>query len=165
MEEYQAYAFSVAFRAVCDEEDAKDIVQESFIRVWNNIHRYDESVKFTTWLYRIVTNLCIDLLRSGNRRRCQPLEGMSAALLSCSDPESDPERLYSNAELGAMIGTLMDDLPPKQRMIFLLRDLENLSIKEVCDILHLSEGSVKTNLVYARRYIRRRLELIHMNEP
>ena len=156
MEEFQLYAYALAFRTLADEEDAKDVVQETFIRLWNNLRRYDPSVKFTTWLYSIVINLCYDSLRSRRARRAA--DTTDASLLASIATEDNPERTLDNAELGALIGTLTEELPPKQRMVFVLRDLQGLSIREVCDILHLSEGSVKTNLVYARKHLRGKLE-------
>lgn len=159
MEEYQSYAFAVAFRVVCDEEDAKDIVQESFIRVWKNLDRYNPTIKFTTWLYTIITNLCLDKLRANKRRHVVRLEGINISILSSTAVEDDPEKRYNNKELAAIIGALTEELPAKQKMIFVLRDLQGLSIQEVCEILHLSESSVKTNLVYARKYLRKNLEL------
>jgi RNA polymerase sigma-70 factor (ECF subfamily) len=154
MEEYQSYAFAVAFRFLCDEEDAKDVVQESFIRVWKNFHRYNNAIKFTTWLYTIVTNRCYDKLRSRRTRNTTSIDDAGPSLLASLVSDQNPEREYTNAELGRLIETLTEKLPPKQKMIFELRDLQGLSIDEVCGILQISEASVKTNLVYARRHLR-----------
>jgi RNA polymerase sigma-70 factor, ECF subfamily len=158
MEEYQGYAFAVAFRIVCNEEDAKDIVQDAFIRVWTNFGSYNTANKFTTWLYSIVTNLCLDKLRARKRRHSSSIEEETIQYLASTADTEDPEKIYSNNELSSIIGALTEDLPPKQRIIFVLRDLQDLSVKEVCEILGLSEGSVKTNLVYARAHIRRQLD-------
>lgn len=158
MEEYQGYAYAVAIRVVCDEEDAKDIVQEAFIRVWKNFSRYDGSVKFTTWLYSIIGNLCVDTLRSRQRKPAVSAEDARLQLLASTAAQDDPERLCETNELAALIERASHGLPPKQKLIFVLRDVQGLGIREVCDILHLSEGSVKTNLVYARRYIREHID-------
>ena len=64
VEKYQQYAFSLAFRILCHEEEAKDTVQDSFIKIWKNINSYNDQHKFTTWMYKIVTNTAIDKLRS-----------------------------------------------------------------------------------------------------
>jgi RNA polymerase sigma-70 factor, ECF subfamily len=159
MEEYQGYAFALAFRIVCNEEDAKDIVQEAFIRVWKNIGRYDPAVKFTTWLYSIVTNLCFDAMRARKRMPAAASKaGLEDVVLASTALDDDPEKLFATHELASVIAALTETLPPTQRIVFVLRDLQQLSVREVCDILGLSEGSVKTNLVYARRCIRQRLE-------
>ncbi len=154
MEEYQSYAFAVAFRFLSDEEDAKDVVQDSFISVWKNFPRYDAAVKFTTWLYSIVTNRCYDKLRSRRTRNTTSIDDASPSLLASLVADQNPEREYTNAELSRLIETLTEKLPSKQKMIFVLRDLQGLSIAEVCGILQISEASVKTNLVYARRHLR-----------
>jgi RNA polymerase sigma-70 factor, ECF subfamily len=158
VEEYQGYAYAVAFRVICDEEDAKDIVQETFIRVWNNLNRYDPKVKFTTWLYTIVTNLCYDKLRSRKRKQTVLMNEADISMIASTEINENPEKLLTNNELAPIIETLTEELPPKQKMIFVLRDLQGLHIQEVCEILHLSKSSVKTNLVYARKYLRQKLE-------
>jgi RNA polymerase sigma-70 factor (ECF subfamily) len=158
MEKFQGYAYALALRMICDEEDAKDIVQDSFIRVWNNIGRYNPKVKFTTWLYSIVTNLCYDKLRARKRRQIVTMEEINISMLATAAAEGDPEKLCCDKELASIISALTEELPPKQKMIFVLRDLQGLNIREVCEILRLSESSVKTNLVYARKYIRQKLE-------
>ncbi len=150
MEEYQSYAFALAFRFLCDEEDAKDVVQDSFISVWKNFPRYNTAIKFTTWLYSIVTNRCYDKLRSRRTRNTTTDPSLLASLVS----DQNPDREYTNAELAQLIETLTEKLPSKQKMIFVLRDLQGLSIAEVCGILRSTEASVKTNLVYARRHLR-----------
>jgi RNA polymerase sigma-70 factor, ECF subfamily len=157
VEAYQGYAFALAFRALCDDDDAKDVVQETFTRVWKNLPRYNPAVKFTTWMYSIVTHLCYDSLRSKKKRGAAVLDELDPSLLASVSAEDNPEHLYSNKELAGVIATLTEELPPKQKIVFVLRDLQELSVREVSDILHISESSVKTNLVYARRFLRRQL--------
>lgn len=151
---YQSYAFAIAFRLLCNEQDAKDVVQESFIRIWKNLHRFDHRAKFTTWMYKIATNISLDRLRT-NKRYSQ--------IFSVTDTEEISEtmrddhaidEIYSNEQLAQIIMKLTADLPTKQRLVFILRDLEDLTIEEVCKISGLTIGSVKTNLHYARRTIR-----------
>jgi RNA polymerase sigma-70 factor, ECF subfamily len=148
------YAYSVAFRMLCDEHDAKDAVQEAFIRIWKALDKYDGRAKFTTWFYAIVSRVCLDRLRARKR---------SAHVLSLddrteiSDIITDDYRVdteLSNRDLAQIIASLTDGLPETQRLVFVLRDLEDLSIEEVCVVSGLSAGSVKTNLCYARRRIR-----------
>lgn len=158
VERYQGYAFALAFRLVNEEEEAKDIVQESFIRVWNNLRRYNPAVKFTTWLYTIVTNLCYDSIRSRKRKRTTVFDTIDLSVLDNIASAENPERILTNRELGDVIRMLTKELPPKQKLVFVLRDMQGLNILEVCDILQLSESSVKTNLVYARRFLCARLE-------
>ena len=158
VEQYQGYVFALAFRLVNEEEEAKDIVQESFIRVWNNLRRYNPDIKFTTWMYTIVTNLCYDSIRSRKRKRMAAFDTIDSSVLENIACTEDPEHILTNQELGDIIRMLTEELPPKQKLVFVLRDIQGLNILEVCDILRMSESSVKTNLVYARRFLRDRLD-------
>ena len=157
MEKYQKYAFSVAFRVLCDEEEARDVVQESFIRIWSSLPRYNREMKFTTWMYSIVAHLCYDKLRTRKKKGTTALDAVDPSLLASVAVEHNPERLYSNKELARVITMLTDKLPPKQKIVFVLRDIQGLSVREVSGILRLSENSVKANLVYARRFLREQL--------
>ena len=161
VEQFQSYAFSLAFRLVLSEDDAKDIVQESFIRIWRHISHYDSNVLFTTWLYKIVTNLCYDNLKSSKRRNNAKLKFADhQALLTLGDSVS---RNIENKDLIRKIRQLSKDLTIKQRMVFVLRDLHEIPVKEVSKILSLSEGAVKTNLYLARLNIRERILVSEKN--
>jgi RNA polymerase sigma-70 factor (ECF subfamily) len=161
VEKFQIYAFNLAFRLVLNEDDAKDIVQESFIRVWRHIGHYDAKVLFTTWLYKIVTNLCYDSLKSSGRRNHAELDlANGQACLSSKDTVSGS---IENKDLIRKIKQFSKDLTIRQRMVFVLRDLHELSVKEVCKILDLSEGAVKTNLYLARLNIRERILVSEKN--
>lgn len=155
VEKYQGYAFSLAFRMVLNEDDAKDIVQESFIRVWKHIGHYDPKVLFTTWLYKIVANLCYDSLKSGRRRNDFKLKLADNQAVSASGDNVSGN--IENKDLIRKIRQISKNLTIKQRMVFILRDLHELPVKEVSRILSLSEGAVKTNLYLARLYIRERI--------
>jgi len=151
---HQGYAFALAFRMLADEDEARDVVQESFIRVWKSIRRYDPSQKFTTWLYAIVSRVCLDKLRSRSRSNRLFHRGSDGSFDDGPRDSSDPEKTYSNRELAQLISQLSEDLTPTQRLVFTLRDLQECTIAEVSAITGLSEGSIKTNLSYARRRIR-----------
>lgn len=157
VELYQCYAFSLAFRIACDEEDARDIVQEAFIRVWKHIGEYSPDVKFTTWLYKIVVNLSYDRLK-GERRRSRLFMRMSKVPgLDYQASGQAVDVSVMNRDLADKIKAIAQKLPLKQRMVFVLRDLQDLSVGEVAEILGMSHQSVKTNLCYARRAIRLRI--------
>ena len=161
VEQFQSYAYSLAFRLVLNEDNAKDIVQESFIRIWRHISNYDSNILFTTWLYKIVTNLCYDNLKSSKRRNNAKLKFADhQALLTLGDSVS---RNIENKDLIRKIRQLSKDLTIKQRMVFVLRDLHEIPVKEVSKILSLSEGAVKTNLYLARLNIRERILVSEKN--
>jgi RNA polymerase sigma-70 factor, ECF subfamily len=151
---HQPYAFSLAMKFLCDEAEASDVVQDSFLRVWKNIDRYDPNQKFTTWLYKIVVNLCVDRFRALKRSRSIFLSRDRDPVLEDLPDERDWETMRSQEQLAGIIRTLSDRLSPKQRMVFTLRDLQDLTVEEVVEITGLSIGSVKTNLHYARKSIR-----------
>ena len=154
---YQPFAFSLAMKFLCDQAEAADVVQESFIRVWKHIDRYDPGRKFTTWLYRIVANLCIDRIRSLQRsQRIFSSRNQETTLEDLPD-ERNWETMRSHQQLAEIIRTLSRRLSETQRLVFTLRDLEDLSVDEVADITGLSIGSIKTNLHYARKSIRETL--------
>jgi RNA polymerase sigma-70 factor (ECF subfamily) len=150
---YQYYAYTVALRVLTNDDDAKDVVQECFIRIWKNIGGYNKKIKFTTWMYKIVINLCYDKLRvrkTENERR----EAISDGFVSDID---NPEKLLTNKEQAEIIKHVSNNLPKKQRMVFVLRDLEELATEEVSQVMNISVESVKTNLSLARKAIRTKL--------
>jgi RNA polymerase sigma-70 factor (ECF subfamily) len=151
---YQPYAFSLAMKFLSDETEAVDVVQESFIRVWKHIDRYDPAQRFTTWLYRIVSNLCVDRFRSLKRSRSLFLSRDRDSVTDDLPDERDWAAMYSHEQLAEIVRTLACGLSEKQRLVFTLRDLHDLTVEEVVEITGLSRGSVKTNLHYARKSIR-----------
>ena len=155
VEKFQSYAFNVAFRVVLNEDDAKDILQESFIRVWKHIHQYDQKILFTTWLYKIVINLCYDNLKFARRRNHMAMRLADNQAIPVNNVNASGNE--DNKELIRRIRKVSKNLTLKQRMVFVLRDLHEIPIKEVMKILGLSEGSVKTNLYLARQNIRERI--------
>jgi RNA polymerase sigma-70 factor (ECF subfamily) len=153
---HQGYAFALAFRILWDEEDARDTVQESFLNVWKHLREFDSRCKFTTWLYSIVTNQAKDRLKSNMRRRQVVTRDGGDADETTSGDALDCA--LANRELAERIRAVAGNLPPAQRMVFVLRDLQDYSVAEVAGMLHTSQGSVKANLCYARARIRRIIE-------
>jgi RNA polymerase sigma-70 factor (ECF subfamily) len=156
VESYQKYVYSLAFRSLLHKADAEDAVQDTFIKVWLNLKYFDFRGKFTTWVYRIVVNICLDRLKRKNRHAFSNLPTIDGDL----DPISlvpEPE-IIDEKYLAAYIKTLAENLSSKQRMVFILRDLQDLSIKEVSQVMQITEGAVKTNLYLARTAIRMKLK-------
>lgn len=162
VETYQQYAFSLAFRIVCDHDDARDVVQETFVRVWKHIGSFDPETRFTTWLYKIVVNLSYDRLKGEGRRKRIFAMWPEAGAESFEDKRSPIDADLINRDLAEKIKAIAEGLPVKQRMVFVLRDLQDLTVDEVSEILEMSRESVKTNLCYARRQIRLRLERLEV---
>lgn len=156
--QYQSYAFALAFRLLCDEQEARDVTQESFIKAWTNIAQFNAERKFTTWLYTIVSHQALDHLRSRKRRFALFPRSPAEPDVPDLPDERQLDETVSNSELAAIIRRLTERLSPTQRLVFSLRDLQDLPIAEVVEITGLSEGSIKTNLHYARKQIRTMLE-------
>jgi len=159
VEKYQPYAYALALRLLCHEEDAKDVVQDCFIRVWYHLQKFNPKYQFTTWLYKIVTNLCYDRIKMAKRRKKVFSYGLENENLLKITNELNMENEIDNKELTKTIEIFSHDLTPKQRMVFVLRDLQDLSIKEVAKILGISMNAVKSNLSLARQMIRKKLEI------
>ena len=155
VEKYQQTAFRLAFRMLGDEDEARDVVQDSFIRIWEKFNTYNDNEKFTSWMYRIVSNRAIDSLRASRRRPTISLEKLIPETLEAG--ESNPDVLLENREAGELIQLITSGLPEKQQLVFSLRDLQGLSPKEVQDISGMTETAIKSNLYHARKTIREKL--------
>ena len=162
VEAYRQSAFSLAFRIVCDEEEARDVVQESFIKIWIKIGTYDISQKFQTWMYRIITNSAIDKVRQMKRRRLVSIEKVQDRIENKDAGSFGNED--DNADIARLIRHLADGLPEKQQLVFILRDIEGVESDEVGKILDLSADSVKSNLYHARKTIREKLVRANLYE-
>ncbi len=157
VETYQGYAFSLAVRFLGNDEDAYDIVQETFIRVWKHLPSFDFRCKFTTWMYRIVINLCLDRSKTRDRQnRLLDPAFLGDVPMNLTTP-IDLEDESIKKELATIIAVLAGELPPRQQSVFILRDLQDQGVAEVSQILGISKSSVKTNLSHARRNIREKL--------
>ncbi len=157
VEKYQQFAFTLAFRILCDEDEAKDATQESFIKIWKNIKNYNPKMKFTTWMYKIVTNTAIDRLRTKSRVNMVSLEAVSENLDGLRE---DPGKKIDNKEAAQLIRAIAEDLPEKQKLTFVLRDIQGLSSEEVQTILDIPENSVKSNLYHARKAVKKKLNAL-----
>ena len=149
----QPFVFRLAFRLLCNEEESKDIVQETFIRVWLHLHRYHHGARFSTWLYKIACNLCYDRLRAMKRS----VTNIDLSEIDLPD-DHDIEQSLVNRNLKEWIITLTHDLTPKQRLVFTLRDIEGMELEEVKKITGMSGAKIKSNLYLARQYIRKKID-------
>jgi len=160
VETHQNLVYSLAFRLLGNDEDAQDIVQETFIKVWKYLSHFNTEMRFTTWLYKIAVNLCYDRIKSLKRRNNTiSFDIENLALLNQSSLENLETNII-NHELAQLIKLLTFDLPPKQRLVFILRDLEGLEIDEIETITGLSAKKIKSNIYCARQFIREKLENI-----
>lgn len=144
-------------RMVGDAEEARDIVQITFVRLWEHRARFDERWAPNTWIYRIATNLAIDYLRSRASRQ-KTTEPLRMHVLHAEDGRHRNQVAQIHAEeVSAIFRELSSELSEQQRLVFLLREIEDLSSKEVAEIVGVRESTVRNHLFNARRELRRRL--------
>jgi len=157
--EYQSMIYRLAFRLLCDEEEAKDIVQETFIKIWFNIEKYKSDYKFSTWVYKIACNLACDRLRS-RKYIFQKTESVDILETINAPFAENIEETLINKDLKKIIIYFTNELPAKQKLVFTLRDIEEMEVAEVEKITGLSAEKIKSNLYLARKYIREKLETL-----
>jgi RNA polymerase sigma-70 factor, ECF subfamily len=150
-------------------EDARDVYQEAFLKVYRNLHRFRFECSFYTWLYRIVTNVCLDQLR---RRQARP-EDQAPELGNAHHDEGitdfferqrehrptlDPERRLLGKEIQARLAIAMDRLSPRERIVFEMKHYQGLKLRAIGDALGTTEETVKNSLFRATRKLRSQLE-------
>lgn len=151
---HQRMIFSLALKMLCDEEEAKDLAQETFIRVWQSIKGFDTQKTFSTWIYTIASRLCIDRLKRVRKVVALPEDEL---VLRRFASDGDEQQSLENKEWVSIVRTLAESLSYKQRLVFTLCQLEGLPSAEVEQITGLDARQVKSNLYVARQTIRKRL--------
>ena len=152
---FQEKALSVAYYRTGRREDALDIVQEAFVRMYKVLPRWKPKASLFTWLYRVIVNLSVDRSREKKRRGEVPLD---------VPPPVDSRRYYHpraaliGKEIGIMIERAVAALPPRQRDVFVLRHYQSLPLKEIARLQGWSVGAVKANLFLAERKLRASLQ-------
>lgn len=151
------FAFSVAFRMLGNEAKASDIVQDSMVVIWKNINKIKSAESYKSWLYRIVVNKCYDELRKRKKNPEINMDDKTWAIISESTSEN-PSLSLENREIANIINVLTEKLSPKQKAVFVLSELEELSNDEISEITSMSKTNVKANLYYARKRIGEMIE-------
>ncbi|MBP7829853.1 MAG: sigma-70 family RNA polymerase sigma factor [Kiritimatiellae bacterium] len=162
MKMYHQRVFSLACGMVNNPDDARDLSQQSWVKAWKNLSRYRESSSFYTWLYRIVSNTCLDFLRHRARLGEQSLPE-NVDLVTQADPNpaasrrSRPDKEAERAETRRLFDAALAELSPEHRMTLTLRELEGLSYGEIAKVMDCRTGTVMSRLFYARRHMQRKL--------
>ena len=155
VERHSRSVFRLAFRMTGNEQDAEDVVQESFLRAYRQLGRFESRANFGTWLYRIVSNCSVDLMRAKQARHDQS-RGDSldeAAELPAVDVPG-PERLAHSAEIDRRVQVALEDLSPLERAAFTLRHYEGRSIDEIGAALGLGTSAAKHSVFRAVKKLR-----------
>ncbi|MFW6287751.1 MAG: RNA polymerase sigma factor [bacterium] len=167
IQRYQDRVYHTTFRMLGNHEDAMDMAQETFIRVYKSLGNFKSKSSFSTWLFSITGNICRDELRK--RQRSLKTYSLSSDdrfnndLPEDSDRKSNPEKASLSRELSSTIQKKVDQLPEEQKFVFVLREFEDLSYQEIAEILDISLGTVKSRLSRARRALRDDLNKIIKN--
>lgn len=163
VERHSRSLFRLAFRMTGNQQDAEDVVQESFLRAYKQLGRFDERASFGTWLYRIAANCSLDMVRARKRRseHLAPQESGGeaedpVALLAAPDPT--PERVALSGEVRERVEAAMQELSPTERTAFVLRHFEGMCMEEVGRVLDCQPGAAKHSVFRAVQKLRRALE-------
>jgi RNA polymerase sigma-70 factor (ECF subfamily) len=165
VERHQRRAFAIALSLVRDENDARELVQDAFLRVHKGLATFQGGSSFFTWLYRIITNLSIDLIRKPGRQladideqRFESDEGQEAEfpLLSKVDG-SDPVDVVRRQEIAGRLQAALDALPPYHRGVIVMREIEGLSYEEMASAMGVSKGTIMSRLFHARQKLQKAL--------
>lgn len=155
---YQKPVYNLALRMTGNPDDALDLSQEAFVRAWRSLKELRSGAAFSTWLYRLTSNLCIDFLRSAKRR---PAASLTAAeqdeQMDVPDPAPSPEQRVLRQLDQERLRQAMDALPVEYRQILTLRVINGLSYLQIAQILDVAEGTVKSRLSRARECLRKNL--------
>ena len=161
---YDQQVLRLAMNLLRNPDDAHDVYQETFLRVFRNLGSFRFDCSFSTWLYRIATNLCLDQLRKRKVRRTEPAEvqteeGVMDRLESMPEarPAGDPQRAALNRELRASIEQALGELTPRERMVFELRHYQGMRLREIGEMLGSSEEAAKNCLFRATQKMRQAL--------
>jgi RNA polymerase sigma-70 factor, ECF subfamily len=158
VEQHSRRAFQLAYRMTGNEQDAEDVVQESFIRAYRQLSRFEARAHFGTWLHRIVANCSVDLIRSRRSRHDHASMDDIAPVDQPQSDSPDPERLAESAQLKRSVTAAMAELSPLERAAFTLRHHEGRSIAEIGKTLGLGTSAAKHSVFRAVRKLRTALE-------
>ena len=151
---YDNMVLRIALKYTGDPDDAKDVYQEVFIRVYKNLANFQFKSEFSTWLFRITTNVCISFKRKYQKANKVSLD-VDSELSGIEEIEGDkelaPDSIYASTEFGDKLKAALNKLSPNQKMSFLLKHYEGYKIKEIAEIMSCKEGTIKKYLFEAVR--------------
>jgi RNA polymerase sigma-70 factor (ECF subfamily) len=147
--------YALCYRIIANAEDAKDIAQLVFIKLWENLEKYDEKYAFDTWLYRMVTNVAIDFIRS---RQSRDNAVNSNLRLVKTSFDAEQGVVVQRKEVESVFNDVSSVLSPKQKTIFIMKEMEDLSSAEIARVLGCRESTVRNHLFNARKLMQEQLQ-------
>jgi RNA polymerase sigma-70 factor (ECF subfamily) len=166
---YRSKVFTMIYGMVQNEQDAWDLAQEGFLKVWKSIHRFKGESSFYTWLYRIMTNVTIDSLRRkgvrGEAEFDDRLAPVNVEPGSRTTPSSSPlpDKKLEHREIRGRIDEAIAKLSPEHRAVIVMKEIEDLQYSEIAEILSCSLGTVMSRLFYARKKLQSLLRDLYEN--
>lgn len=162
VEKYQTRVYQMVYGMLRNQEDARDITQDAFVKAYDNLARFRLESSFYTWIYRIAMNLAIDFLRKQKRRGTTEFDETIAnrdgtGAIDEQHHQDSPSKSLERKQLYDRIMAALQELPEDQRQVILLRELEGLSYKEIADVMEIPEGTVMSRLYYARKKLQKLL--------
>ena len=165
LDRYQRPVFSLVYRMVRDRELAEDLAQETFVKVFNHLDRFNPKYKFSSWIFKIASNLAIDSLRKrepetvslDGSRHAQTADEIEATRITVEAKDENPEEFLEAKELGQEIEQAIGQLRPDYRTAILLRHVEGRAYEEISEIMGVPLGTVKTYIHRARTELRETL--------
>lgn len=168
VERYKSRVFSLAYRMLGQREEAEDVAQEAFIHVYQALDTFRIGDKFSSWVYRITSNLCIDHLRRRRHKEISmdaPVDREGEVKREFPDQGRSPEGQVIDKEFKAALEKAILTLSPAYRTVVVLRHVHNLAYEEIARVLNLPLGTVKTRLFRAREILRRKVSAMGMLGP
>ena len=154
VERHSRQIFKVAYRLTRSEAHADDVVQETFLRAYRHLDRFDARSQLGTWLYRIAVNCSMDLMRKESRRTARETTEEKVELASLATSEPRPDRLAASGEVGALVESVLRELSPTERTAFVLRHFEGYSSVEIGQLLGMRPGATRNAVFRAVRKLR-----------
>lgn len=159
LEKYRRPVYGIVRRMIPDDEDARDLSQESFIRAFRNLNQFDPERRFSSWLFRIAHNLCIDHYR---RRKLDTVpmvrrDNGEESTWDLPDTTPGPEVEFSDRERGRRLLAAVESLPPAYRSVIILRHQQGLAYEEIAEVMELPLGTIKARIHRAHRLLKEKL--------
>jgi len=162
---YRDYVYNISYQMVQDADDASDLTQETFFRVWRALPHFQGNSQFSTWLYRIAVNTCISELR--RRPKTPPLsieDEENLAPLHCTEDQRSAEQTVMRRLAQEKVREVVQTLPTDYKTVITLRHFQDLSYQEIADVMGCSVGAIKIKLHRARKMFRNRYAVIHESD-
>jgi RNA polymerase sigma-70 factor, ECF subfamily len=174
VERYQRKVYSVALGMLKDKEEAMDVSQEAFVKVYRYLDHFKGDASFYTWLYRITVNICIDVIRRRGPAKGEMVEFDESIAADLTEANigalgsrlgTNPQKAALRKELAAKIQEALQEVPEKHRAILLLREIEGMSYEDLARTLEIPKGTVMSRLFHARAKVQKILsEYLELNE-